>query len=175
MRREGAVAGGTNCSTFLPFACSTQSLHRAVAWRGCRWKVLVPAVKKGGEIKGTRVSVCVGGEVYLQERAASLWHWTRPLCSFLYVRWTHTSTGRKCTKSKLGLEGRSEHLPWSCSSTETETMANFAQFKGVRVGLQLPKETIKEKVFTPLRAMELSVLTFQELPAQSIQILVCIL
>lgn len=54
-------------------------------------------------------------------------------------------------------------------------MANFAQFKGVRVGLQLPKETIKEKVFTPLRAMELSVLTFQELPAQSIQILVCIL
>lgn len=97
---------------------------------------------------------------------------TCPLCSFLCVRWTHTSTGRKGTEPKPGLEARSKHFPRSRSATETETMANFAQFK--RSESRPPpteRERIKEKSFTPVRAKKLLVLSFQVLPAQSIQFL----
>ena len=43
--------------------------------------------------------------------------------------------------------------------------------KGERGDLHLPKERIKGKAFTPVRAKKPLVLSFQVLPAQSIQIL----
>lgn len=46
-RKEVAAAvGGMNCSTSVP-ACSNTSLHRAVAFRGCRWEGSFPLWEEG--------------------------------------------------------------------------------------------------------------------------------